>query len=319
MPDSRKHFGLTGSRQGSALAKLRHGSLFTGVGGMDLGLEWAGFETVWQVEINPFARDVLKKRWPNVPKFTDVRKCGRHNLEPVEIITGGFPCQQISCAGKQEGIGTADSPTERSGLWFEYRRIVSELRPRWVLIENVPNLKNLGADQVLSDMEGIGYSCRPLVVGADKLGAPHKRERAWILCHDNARGHCEIEAVTAGEWALPPECEREMEEAREKWEDCKRELSGGPGHRCARMTTTPTATAILEARWPSNGRFYQTASGRWRKRCKTGTDSSMSWAQEMAVRAVVQENPRLMPTPESCEKWMGYPIGWTDLGHLETP
>jgi len=109
------------------MRKLRHGSLFTGVGGMDLGLEWAGFETVWQVEIDPFARKVLEKHWSGVKRLDDVRKCGRHNLEPVEIITAGFPCQQVSCAGKREGIGTPDSPTERSGLWFQVRRVVAEL------------------------------------------------------------------------------------------------------------------------------------------------------------------------------------------------
>jgi DNA-cytosine methyltransferase len=296
--------------------KLRHGSLFTGVGGMDLGLDWAGFETVWQVEIDPFARKVLKKHWSSVPKFTDVRECGRHNLQPVDIITGGYPCQDHSIAGKKRGLGTADSPTERSGLWFEYLRIVRDLRPRWVLIENVSRLLHTAdGDTVLSGMEEIGYSWWPRLLDAGALGAPHKRERAWIICRRNdAHEHCDIEAVMVEQWALPPGCRREMEEARERWEDWRHELSGGTGHGCSPRITTPTATEILEAEWPNDGRFYQTASGRWRKRSKVGTDSSMSWAQEMAVRAVVQENPRLTPTPESCEEFMGFPRGWTDLG-----
>ena len=140
--------------------KLRHGSLFSGVGGIDLGLAWAGFEVVWQVEIAPFARKILEKRWPGVRKLYDVRRCGRDNLEPVDLISGGSPCQQISCAGKREGIGTPDSPTERSGLWFEYLRIIGELRPRWVLIENVSRLLDTADGETVLD----GLGNRLLVV-----------------------------------------------------------------------------------------------------------------------------------------------------------
>ena len=101
------------------------------------------------------SRKVLKKHWADVKRFSDVTQCGRHNLEPVDVISGGFPCQEISFAGNREGIGTPENPTERSGLWFEFLRIVGEIRPRWVIVENVPGLKNLGADKVLSDMEAL--------------------------------------------------------------------------------------------------------------------------------------------------------------------
>ena len=185
MLDPQEQFELTASQQAPTAAKLRHGSLFSGVGGMDLGLEWAGFETVWQVEIGDFAVRVLQKHWADVKRFGDITKCGRHNLEPVDIISGGFPCQQISFAGNREGIGTGENPTERSGLWFEFRRIVGEMRPRWVIVENVPGLKNLGADEVLSGMEALGYACWPVVVGAGNLGAPHERQRIWVLCRRN--------------------------------------------------------------------------------------------------------------------------------------
>ncbi len=162
--------------------KLKHGSLFSGIGGIELGLEWAGgFETAWQVEINPFCQKVLAKHWPNVPCHADVREVGAHNLGKVDIISGGFPCQDISVAGKQAGLAG-----KRSGLWFEYARIVRELEPRWVLIENVAALKTHGADQVLSDMEQANYTCWPLVVGAWSVGATHRRNRTWILCHSNS-------------------------------------------------------------------------------------------------------------------------------------
>ena len=108
---------------------LTHGSLFTGIGGIDLGLEWAGFETAWQVEIEPFCNKVLAKRWPNVPKFTDVRNVGSHNLQSVDLISGGFPCQDLSrgAGGKKRGLDAG----HRSILWVEYARIVRELQPRW--------------------------------------------------------------------------------------------------------------------------------------------------------------------------------------------
>jgi len=314
MPDSLTQLGVAVSRQATAPAKLTHGSLFTGVGGMDLGLDVAGFETVWQVEKNPYCLKVLKKHWPKVPKFTDVRKCGKHNLEPVDIISGGYPCQDHSIAGKKRGLGTPDNPTGRSGLWFEYLRIVRELRPRWVLIENVSRLLlTADGDTVLSDMEGIGYSCRSLVVGADKLGAPHKRERAWILCRRNEPGRTfDFKAANAEQWVLAPECRVMLSAAKEIWDYWKRELAG-PKREQSDRVTTPTATEILEPEW-LGARLWQAASGRPRKLMNNGSDSSMSWILEMAVRALAQKNDNLTPTPGKCEEFMGFPTGWTDLG-----
>ena len=236
-------------------SQLTHGSLFSGIGGIELGLEWAGFKTTWQVEIDDFCNQVLAKRWPNVPKFLDVKSVGKHNLTPVNLISGGFPCQDLSvgAGGKERGL------FERSGLWFEYARIIREIRPDWVLVENVPNLKTHGADIVLSDLEGADYSCWASVVGCDSFQAPFKRHRVFILAHNNADSLGSLGEIVG---------------------------------------------------WP---RFYQNSKGRWRKCAKTGRDGSMNWLQEMLVRAVVQRNPKLMPTPEVCESFMGFPIGHTDL------
>jgi DNA (cytosine-5)-methyltransferase 1 len=298
--------------------KLRHGSLFTGVGGVDLGLEWAGFETVWQVEIDPFARRVLEKHWPDVPKLTDVRECGQRNLEPVDIISGGFPCQQISCAGKREGIGTPDHPSERSGLWFECQRIITELRPRWVLIENVSRLLDTAdGETVLDGLEEIGYSWWSRLIDAGALGAPHRRERTFILCHDDACGSCDFEAVFAETGALPPECQQRMDEALGRWNYWRGELGMGTAEGCPTITTTPTAIGVLEPHWP-DGRVYRNGEGRWRKWTKRGTEGSASWAQEMLVRAVTQRNPRLLPTAGCCEDFMGFPRGWTSLAEEGT-
>jgi DNA (cytosine-5)-methyltransferase 1 len=152
------------------------GDLFAGIGGMSLGLERAGFTVRWQVEREPFCENILARHWPDVVRRRDVRFAGAGNLEPVDLIAGGFPCQDISAAGKGVGI-----TGWRSGLWREFARIVRELRPRWVLVENVPALRRRGADTVLGDLEAAGYACWPLVVGARHVGAPHRRDRVWIV------------------------------------------------------------------------------------------------------------------------------------------
>jgi DNA (cytosine-5)-methyltransferase 1 len=205
---------------------LTHGSLFTGIGGIDLGLEWAGFETAWMVEKDAFCNKVLAKRWPNVPRFPDVRSVGKHNLQPVDLVSGGFPCQDLSRAagGKKRGLHN------RSGLWFEYARIVRELRPRWVLVENVPNLRDNGADTVLSDLEGAGYSCWPSVVGVEAFGAPFKRERVFILAHDNSHDDSDLHQRLGegmGGRPLPPDVQGKVEEACENWRHWVHELGAG--------------------------------------------------------------------------------------------
>ena len=160
---------------------MRMLSLFSGIGGLDLGLEWAGMQCVAQVECEPFPLAVLEKHWPHVKRYTDVREITGEQVTadvgPIDCIAGGFPCQDISAAGKQAGIEHG----ARSGLWREYARLVRELLPRWVVVENVSNLRNHGADIVLGDLEAAGYHCWPCVVGVDNLRGPHRRKRAFIL------------------------------------------------------------------------------------------------------------------------------------------
>lgn len=153
------------------------GSLFSGIGGLELGLEAAlGAETVWQVENNPYARAVLERHWPNARRYEDVGAVGRHTLEPVELICGGFPCQGASAAGRRKGL-----EDERSGLWFEYARIIRELEPRWVVIENVPGLSNRGLDQVLGSLATLRYDAVWECLSAAAIGAPHIRDRLFII------------------------------------------------------------------------------------------------------------------------------------------
>lgn len=141
-------------------------------------------ECRWQVEIDDYCQKILSKHWPDVPKYRDVREVGKHNLEAVDLICGGFPCQDISIAGKGVGI-----EGERSGLWKEFARIIGELRPRYALIENVPMLSRRGLDVVLADIASEGYDAEWVDIRASDLGAHHKRERLFIVAHrDLSRG-----------------------------------------------------------------------------------------------------------------------------------
>jgi len=158
--------------------KLTFGSLFAGIGGFDLGLERAGMIPACQVEIDDYATKILEKHWPKVTRYKDVREVGKHNLEPVDIICGGFPCQDISLAGKGEGLSGG-----RSGLWFEYHRIIKELQPKYAIIENVPALRGRGLDQVLRSLAEIGYDAEWHCIPACAIGAPHRRDRIWIVAY----------------------------------------------------------------------------------------------------------------------------------------
>ena len=155
---------------------MTFGELFAGIGGFSLGLERAGMECKWQVEIDPYATAVLKKHWPEVPKHEDVRTFPPQGEWGVDLICGGFPCQDISVAGKGAGLAGA-----RSGLWHEFARIIRTVRPRWVVIENVPALTARGLVTVLGDLAEIGFDAEWHCIPASAVGAPHRRERIWIV------------------------------------------------------------------------------------------------------------------------------------------
>jgi DNA (cytosine-5)-methyltransferase 1 len=154
---------------------LTIGSCFSGIGGLELGLEAAlGARVVWQVEQDDYCRRVLAKHWPDADRsVTDVREAGANLVKP-DIICGGFPCQDISVAGKREGIHG-----KRSGLWFEFRRILSELRPRVAVLENVPAVTRYSG-VITGGLVEIGYDCEWQILSANDMGAPHLRKR-WFL------------------------------------------------------------------------------------------------------------------------------------------
>jgi DNA (cytosine-5)-methyltransferase 1 len=155
------------------------GSLFSGIGGLDLGLERAGLEIKWQVERDPYCRKVLAKHWPDVPCYEDVTTLTGEELEPVDVICGGFPCQPVSVAGTQKGTD------DERWLWPEFNRLLRILRPRYAILENVPGLftvqhgKIFGA--ILRDLHEGGYDAEWDCLSAADVGAPHLRKRVFII------------------------------------------------------------------------------------------------------------------------------------------
>tara|TARA_B100000519_G_scaffold86971_1_gene75482 strand:- start:1098 stop:2087 length:990 start_codon:yes stop_codon:yes gene_type:complete len=161
------------------------GSLFSGIGGFELGLERAipNSKTIWQCEQNAFAQKVLKKHWPDVPIYDDIKEIKHGTIDIVDIICGGFPCQDISQAGKGKGIANG----ARSGLWFEMLRIIDMVQPRIAIAENVTAItqKGRGMDIVISSLSKIGYDVEWIDVRASDEGAPHKRERIFFVAYPN--------------------------------------------------------------------------------------------------------------------------------------
>lgn len=156
--------------------------LFSGIGGFSLGLERAGMRTAAFCEIDPFCRSVLNRHWPHVPLYHDIHQLSARRLQhdfipTIDIICGGYPCQPFSVAGRQQG---ANDPRH---LWPEMRRLLREIRPRWIVCENVAGHIELGLDDVLADLEASGYAATTFVIPACAVGAPHRRDRVWIVAH----------------------------------------------------------------------------------------------------------------------------------------
>lgn len=161
---------------------LTVGSLFSGIGGFDLGLERAGMQVIWQSEIDEFASRVLKKHWPDVPNLGDITKVDWSKVERPDVICGGYPCQPFSTAGKRGG---ANDPRH---LWPAMHNAICVLRPRYALMENVRGHLSMGFDQVLGDLAEIGYDAEWQVIPAAAVGAPHKRDRVFIVAYPNDAG-----------------------------------------------------------------------------------------------------------------------------------
>jgi DNA (cytosine-5)-methyltransferase 1 len=162
--------------------------LFSGIGGFALGLERAGIETAAFCEMDEKARAVLAKHWPDVPRYTDVRSVTKSLLESdgitgINAICGGFPCQDISLAGRGAGLAG-----ERSGLWWEFHRLIAEFQPQIVIAENVSVLRSRGLGDILRSLFALGYDAEWHCIPASHVGAPHQRDRIWIIAYPSSAG-----------------------------------------------------------------------------------------------------------------------------------
>lgn len=188
---------------------LTIGSLFSGVGGLELGLERAGLGPVlWQAEADSFCRGVLAEHWPDAERFIDVRHVKAGRVRVPDIVCGGFPCQDISLAGTGAGL-----QGKRSGLWGEFARVISELRPRFVVVENVSALRRRGLGEVLGHLASCGYDATWDCIPASAVGAPHRRDRLFVVAWLVSHAQCDELRVESerGEGLTCPPVERDAE------------------------------------------------------------------------------------------------------------
>lgn len=236
---------------------LRFGSLFSGIGGMDLGLERAGLRCAWQVEISPYCRGVLARHWPDVRRWDDVRTFppGDGADWGCDLIAGGFPCQDASKAN-QTGQGTKGP---RTGMWREFCRVVGTLRPRYVLMENVPALLARGFGDILGELARLGFDAEWGLLPACAFGAPHRRERLFVVAYPVGEGMEGL--VTApnpgspGSWRWCGEEDlsaivRDPFQRGDRWpEPLIRTVDDGIPARVARLTATGNAVVPAVAEW----------------------------------------------------------------------
>lgn len=269
---------------------MKVGSLFSGIGGFDLGLERAGFKTAWFCEQDEFCQRVLRKHWPDVPIYDDITTLRGQDVEPVDALCGGFPCQDLSYAGKGAGI-----EGERSGLWSEYARLIGELRPRYVFVENVPALLTRGLGRVVGDLAALGYDAEWDCIPASAVGAPHRRDRVWLVAYPGRAGRRQDSASAHGD---------EAQDARRRAQDDY--LAGGAG--AQRVPPGVRARRVADA----NGKGLEGHRGPVEGAAERPAPSRRMAQRERESGMSGQLNPTWV------EWLMGFPPGWTDLGPSAT-
>ncbi len=223
---------------------MTFGSLFAGIGGFDLGLERAGMICSWQVEIDPYARRILEKHWPHVRRWDDARTFPPPGQWRVDLICGGFPCQPVSLAGKRQGVD------DERWLWPDFARIIRKLRPRYAILENTTGLLTAGIDAVLGDLAALGYDAEWSVLSACAMGAPHTRERVFIVADSNGEfWQKRMGPEPNGKGSVQP---RDLRESRDLWLETIPACPGGSNgvpdwsHRCR---TAGNAVVPQVAEW----------------------------------------------------------------------
>ena len=265
------------------------GSTFSGVGGFDLGFERAGMRVVWQAEIDEWCRRVLRSHWPKAEVYNDVKEVGG-SAPAVDLLCGGFPCQDLSVAGKRAGLAG-----ERSGLFFEFARIADELKPRWIVLENVAGLLSASNGRdfgiLLATLAEIGYGDLAWrLVCARYFGVPQRRRRVFIVGHLGGGGERAVRALGAGG-------EGNLAAGDCSWQATSATPSGSVGI-AGGVITEATAKCLTT----SNQRL---------------DSETESFVVEPAQGGGVPSVRRLTPT--ECERLMGWPDGWTAVDGERTP
>lgn len=282
------------------------GSLFSGAGMMDYAFAQAGFDIRFQVEIDPYCRKVLSKHaptyWPNAELHADVRDVREQQLGYVDVLFGGFPCQSISNAGTRAGIQTGTA----SGLWYEFARLIGDIRPKVVLLENVAAITQRDGIKVITDLASLGYDARWGVISASDAGAPHQRDRWFCVGYANGERCQECDSPTfapkeTGETNPERFSQDEMEYPHSK--QCEEynvatrgserdSLAGDLARMNLRQWTTPTANDSKKVILPE-------------------TEKRPSLAGKMLAMGLKEDGLRI--NPSWVEQLMGYPDGWTDI------
>ena len=187
---------------------MRHLDLFSGIGGFALAAQWAGFNTVGFAEIDPFCSKVLNKHWPRIQNFGDIRVVP--TLPAITLMTGGFPCQPFSSAGKRKGKSDARY------LWPELHTLINRIKPRYFVGENVNGIVDMELDNVLDDLENSGYETQSFIIPASAVGAPHRRERVWIIAH-SLRERCHHRVNTTAQYEIKTNWERNITTSKSEW------------------------------------------------------------------------------------------------------
>lgn len=226
---------------------LTVGSLFSGIGGIDLGLERAGMTVQWHSEIDPFACRVLKKHWPDVPNIGDITKVEWENVPYVDVIAGGYPCQPFSLAGKRAG------ENDPRHLWPYFRTAISHLRPRYALLENVRGHLTLGGTAVIADLAAIGYDCEWRIISAASVGANHRRDRLIIVAYPYSKNES---TSTLDEQRVVPYTNRGRLKVSQTGQQSGEQLPGGVSRH--RQTTDVADTNLRQTggghRWNATNR-----------------------------------------------------------------
>lgn len=273
---------------------MKVGSTFSGVGGFDLGLERAGMEIVWQAEIDQWCRKVLESHWPDIKIYNDVKEIN-DSAEPVELLVGGFPCQDLSIAGRRAGLAG-----EKSSLFFEFARISRELRPKWFLLENVAGLLSSSDGRdfaiVLSEMAALGYGISWRILDARFFGTAQRRRRVFIV------GHLGKDGCKQAVRALGTGSEGNVEASRSSWQN--NQTRSKEGIEPARCITSSNERLAIDA---ENFVIANSLSGGDPKRgfrldVEAAVGNHVIMDEDVVVRRL---------TPLECERLMSWPDNWT--------